>query len=222
MAAKKLRVLLADDHPVVLAGVKALLLGDPAIEVVGEARDGRAAVRLARALAPDIAVLDLSMPGLAGIDVARLLRRDCPDCKVVALTVHEDGAYLRQLFEVGGVGYVLKRSVGEDLLRAVHAVAEGGSYLDPALRARAAGPADPAAPPAEGGSALSEPELSDREIKVLCLTAAGYSNKTIAGRLGIATKTVETYKTRALGKLGFHSRVEIVRYVLGKGWFDHE
>ncbi|RAI43546.1 response regulator [Rhodoplanes roseus] len=219
VTAATLRIVLADDHPVVLAGIKALLTADPGLEVVGEARNGRAALKMVVQLAPDIAVLDLSMPGLNGIDVARQIHEACPRCKVLALTVHEDGAYLRQLLEAGGVGYVLKRSAGEELLRAIAVVAAGGVYLDPVIRARAGGQgpqkqADPAVP--------GEPDLSEREIRVLRLTAAGYSNKTIADKLQIAVKTVETYKARAMGKLGFHTRVEVVRYALGKNWLAEE
>ncbi|NVO16116.1 MAG: response regulator transcription factor [Rhodoplanes sp.] len=228
MTASKLRILLADDHPVVLAGIKALLVAEPGLEIVGEARNGRTALKMAIELAPDVAVLDLSMPGLNGIDVAREIHEACPGCKVLALTVHEDGAYLRQLLEVGGVGYVLKRSAGEELLRAITVIAAGGVYLDPAIRTRVGGqsPAKPVggqSPPKQGGAgAPPDPDLSEREIRVLRLTAAGYSNKTIADRLQIAVKTVETYKARAMGKLGFHTRVEVVRYALGKNWLIEE
>ncbi|MFL9825526.1 response regulator [Rhodoplanes sp. SY1] len=222
MSASRLRILLADDHPVVLAGIKALLVADPDLEIVGEARNGRAALAMAVERTPDIAVIDLSMPGLNGIELARSIRALCPSCKVVALTVHEDGAYLRQWLEVGGVGYVLKRSASEELMRAIAAVAAGGVYVDPALRARVTGqgspkPASPAIPPG-----LPDADLSEREIRVLRLTAAGYSNKTIADRLQIAVKTVETYKTRAMAKLGFHTRVEIVRYALGRNWLAED
>lgn len=214
--AQKLRVFLAGDHPVVLAGMRALVAGDAALEVVGEARHGRTALRLALELHPDVAVLDLSMPGLNGVDIVRQLRADCPQCRVLALTVHEDGACLRQLLEVGAVGYVLKRSAAGELIRAIHAVAAGGVYLDPAIAARVVGtgphkPAEPAAP-----------ELSEREIEVLRLTAVGHGNKTIAGRLSIGVKTVDTYKARAMAKLGFRSRVEVVRYALGKGWLNDD
>lgn len=215
MMPPRLRVFIADDHPVVLAGMKALLTADAGLEVVGEARDGRTALRLAVELKPDVAVLDLSMPGLNGVEIARQLSEDCPTCKVLALTVHEDGAYLRQLLEVGAVGYVLKRSAADELLRALHVVATGGVYLDPAIAGRVIGHG--AAKPAgtAGGGTI---DLSEREIGVLRLTAVGHSNKTIAAKLQIGVKTVETYKARGMGKLGFRSRVEVVRYALGKGW----
>ncbi len=219
MTAPRLRVFLADDHPVVLAGMKALVAADAALEVVGEARDGRTALRLATELRPDVAVLDLSMPGLNGVEVARQLRVDCPHCRILALTVHEDGAYLRQLLEIGAVGYVLKRSAAEELIRAIHAVAAGGIYLDPAIAGRVVGPGP--ARPAES-AAPGAADLSEREIEVLRLTAGGHSNKTIAGQLGIGLKTVDTYKARGMAKLGFRSRVEVVRYALGKGWLTDD
>jgi DNA-binding NarL/FixJ family response regulator len=215
MMPPRLRVFIADDHPVVLAGMKALLTADAGLEVVGEARDGRTALRLAGELKPDVAVLDLSMPGLNGVEIAKALREDCPTCKVLALTVHEDGAYLRQLLEVGAVGYVLKRSAADELLRALHVVATGGVYLDPAIAGRVIGHG--AQKPA-GRAECGAIDLSEREIGVLRLTAVGHSNKTIAAKLHIGVKTVETYKARAMGKLGFHTRVEVVRYAFGKGW----
>jgi len=132
-----LRVLVADDHPVVLAGVRALLDGDPDIEIVGETLDGRTALQMAIKLQPSIVLLDLSMPGLDGVEVTRQLLARHPGCKVVALTVHEDRSYLRELIEVGAVGYVLKRSAAKVLLHAIHAVAEGGIYLDPLIAVHA-------------------------------------------------------------------------------------
>ena len=134
-----LRVFLADDHPLVLDGIKAFLREDEGLELVGEARDGPNAVRHAIELQPDVAVLDLSMPGLNGIEVAAKLLQACPQCRVLILTVHEDAAYLRQLLDLGVAGYVLKRSATEELRRAIHAVAAGGIYLDPAIAARAVG-----------------------------------------------------------------------------------
>ena len=141
-----LRVYLADDHPLVLDGIKALILADAGVELVGEARDGVTALRQATELMPDVAVLDLSMPGVNGIEVARQLLAACPQCRVLILTVHEDGAYLRQLLDLGVAGYVLKRSATDELRRAIHAVAGGGIYLDPAIAARAIGRGKAACP----------------------------------------------------------------------------
>jgi DNA-binding NarL/FixJ family response regulator len=210
-----LRVFLADDHPVVLAGIKSLLSCDPELEMVGEARDGQTALQMALELKPDVVILDLSMPGMKGVDVTRQLLAERPDCKVLVLTVHEDRSYLRKLIEVGAAGYVLKRSASEDLLRAIHAVAAGGMYLDPAIAGQVIDTsASRSREPAPGRGA----ELSEREIDVLRLTALGHINKSIATVLGIGVKSVETYKARAMDKLGFRSRVELVGYAVGQGW----
>ena len=213
-APARLRVLIADDHPVVLAGVRSLLNEDPEVEIVGEARDGETALQMALELKPAIMVLDLSMPGLNGVEVTRQLLAQFPDCKVVVLSVHEDRSYLRKLIELGAVGYVLKRSVAEDLLRAIHAAAWGGIYLDPAIAAYALDRTPNSPSEAAAGGA----ELSEREVEVLRLTAVGHSNKAIANILQISVKSIETYKARAMDKLGFHSRVELVGYAVEKGW----
>jgi DNA-binding NarL/FixJ family response regulator len=213
-ASVALRVLVADDHPVVLAGIRALLDGNPDIEIVGEAHDGPMALRMALELQPSVVVLDLSMPGLNGMEVTKLLLAERPQCKVVVLTVHEDRSYLRKLIEVGASGYVLKRSVAEDLLRAIQAVAAGGVYLDPSIAVHAIDRTPNKPKETAGGHA----ELSEREVEVLRLTAVGHSNKAIANILNISVKSIETYKARAMDKLGFRSRVELVGYAVDKGW----
>ncbi len=211
---RPLRVLIADDHPSVLAGIKAFLKGAPEVEIVGEASNGETALKMAVELQPSILVLDFSMPGLNGVEVTKRLSAELPSCKVVILTVHEDRSYLRKLIEVGAAGYVLKRSAGEDLHRAIKAVAAGGVYLDPAIAALAINQA----PSNQNEAPEAHADLSEREVEVLRLTAAGHSNKAIAGILNIGVKSIETYKSRAMDKLGFHSRVELVGYALAKGW----
>ncbi|MGQ0457773.1 MAG: response regulator [Hyphomicrobium sp.] len=215
MVRHKLRVILADDHPIVLAGIKALVVADANLEVVGEASDGRAALKLATELSPDIAVIDISMPGLSGVKLSEQLRVACPNCQILALTVHEDRGYLRQLLEVGVVGYVIKRSATDELIKAIRIVAAGGIYLDPAIAGKVLGPSQKRT---SDRSICDAADLSDRELVVLKLTAAGHSNKAVAAELVIAVKTVETYKARAMEKLGFQTRVELVRYALTKGW----
>lgn len=218
MDGPKLRVFLADDHPIVLAGIKALVMADEELEVIGEARDGRTALRLATELNPDVAVLDISMPGLSGTKLAEQLRVLCPNCKLLALTVHEDRGYLRQLLEVGVVGYVVKRSATDELIRAIHIVAAGGVYLDPSIAGKVLGSSHQGASERKAGTTAN---LSEREIDVLKLTAAGHSNKAVATELEIGVKTVETYKARAMEKLGFQTRVELVRYAVAKGWLGY-
>ncbi len=211
-----LSILIADDHPVLRAGMKALLAADPTLDVIGEASDGRVALRMVKELHPDVAVLDLSMPGLNGAAVTRQLQIDCPDCKVVVLTVHEDRAYVAELMEVGASGYVLKRSAPAELLRAIHAVAEGGVYLDPAIARFVVA----SARRREGGGGHAD--LTEREIAVLRLASLGHSNKSIAAQMGIGVKSVETYKARAMQKLGFQTRIEVVRYAIAQGWLTDD
>lgn len=213
-----LRVFLADDHPIVRDGIKAMLMADPQLELVGEAGDGPTALQRAIELVPDVAVLDLSMPGMNGVEVARRLIAACPQCRIVVLTVHEEAEYLHELLDLGIAAYVLKRSATEELGRSIHAVAAGGIYLDPAIAGRAL---RAKAPPPPHDDAHGT-KLSSREIEVLQLTASGHSNKAIAARLDIGLKSVDTYKARAMAKLGFHSRVDVVRYALGKGWLGEE
>jgi DNA-binding NarL/FixJ family response regulator len=210
-----IRIFVADDHRLVLAGLKALVQDDATVQEIGEAIDGQSALQLATELKPDVIVLDLSMPGMNGIRVARALRVRCPCCHILILSVHEDRAYLRQLLDLGVSGYVLKRSAPEELIGAIRAVAAGGTYLDPAIAGLIVGRAE------HSGIARSSDcsvELSAREAEVLQLAAAGYTNKEVSTRLRVSVKTIETYKTRAMAKLGLDTRSELVRYALVKGW----
>ena len=211
----RIRVAIADDHPVVLAGIKALLQAAPEIELVGEARDGAAALRLVTAERPDVAVVDISMPEMNGLDLARRIAAAGPETRVIALTLHEDRAYVQRMLDAGVRGYLLKRSAAEDLVRAVRAVAKGGLYLDPAVAGKAL-----AETAATAKAAAADGALSPREAEVLRFTARGFSNKEIALRFDVSVKTIETHRSRAADKLGLRSRAEIVRYAAAKGWLD--
>ena len=211
----RIRVAIADDHPVVLAGIKALLQAAPEIDLVGEARDGAAALRLVTAERPDVAVVDISMPEMNGLDLARRIAAAVPEARVIALTLHEDRAYVQRMLDAGVRGYLLKRSAAEDLVRAVRAVAEGGLYLDPAVAGKAL-----AETAATAKAAAADGALSPREAEVLRFTARGFSNKEIALRFDVSVKTIETHRSRAADKLGLRSRAEIVRYAAAKGWLD--
>ncbi len=213
---QRVTVVLADDHPVVLAGIRSLLRADPEIALVGEASDGLAALTIIKEFLPHVAVLDISMPGMNGIELTRRLAEECAGVRVIAMTVHEDRAYVQPLLQSGARGYLLKRSAAEDLVRAVRAVAGGGIYLDPAIAGLAIG--DPS--PSGRAVVAADAELSPRETDVLRFTAQGYSNKEIAGRLELSVKSVETYKSRAAEKLGLRSRAEIVRYGVARHWLD--
>ena len=209
----KLRVLLADDHAVVREGLKALINSHLDMEVVGEAADGRSACAKATELCPDVVVMDVSMPLVNGVEATREVRRLRPEVKVLALTVHEERSYLRELMQAGAAGYVLKRSAAEDLVHALRVVARGDVYLDPSVTAVVLGKLSR---PRLQGSA--RPELSERETEVLQLIARGHSNKEIADRLTISVKTVETYKARSMEKLGLTGRADIVRFAVHEGW----
>jgi DNA-binding NarL/FixJ family response regulator len=210
-----IRVLLADDHAIVREGLKSLINSQEGMEVVGEAADGLAAVSLTTELDPDVAVVDVSMPGLNGAQVTTQLRAVRPDRKVLVLTVHEDKGYLRSLLEAGAAGYVLKRAAAAELVQAIRAVADGEMYIDPSLTASLVD--DFVRPAAEPVTA----DLSDRESEVVRLIALGYSNKEIAAQLKVSVKTVETYKTRSMEKLHIRSRVDIVRYAVRRGWLEN-
>ena len=211
----KLRVLLADDHNVVRAGLRALIDAQDDMEVVGEAADGEAACRLAAELVPDVAVLDVSMPVLGGARATDRIKREHPEVKVLALTVHEDRGYLQQLLQAGASGYVLKRAAADDLIHAIRAVSRGGAYLDPSLAGKVLGGLVGRAQHA--GSSPAD-TLSDREEEVLRLIARGFTNREIAAQLDVSIKTVETHKSRAMEKLGLDSRAGIVSYAITRGW----
>jgi DNA-binding NarL/FixJ family response regulator len=215
--AAKLRVLLADDHNVVRAGLRALIDAQDDMEVVAEAADGEAACRLAAELAPDVALLDVSMPLLGGAQAAEQIVRERPETKVLALTVHEDRGYLQQLRQAGASGYLLKRAAADDLIHAIRTVARGGTYLDPSLAGKVLGGI-------VGRSAVPGPDgavaLSDREEEVLRLIARGFTNRQIAERLDVSVKTVETHKARAMEKLGVDSRAGIVEHAIHAGWMS--
>jgi DNA-binding NarL/FixJ family response regulator len=211
----KLRILLADDHAVVREGLRALIDAQPDLEVVGEASDGDSACRKAKDLLPDVVIMDVSMPGLTGDQATEQLKSDCPDVKVLALTVFEDKVHLRKLLKAGASGYVLKLATGEELIHALRVVAAGGVYLDPVLVGKVVG--DIVNEGVETGHAAGA-HLTERESQVVLRVARGFSNKEIAAQLDISVKTVETHKLRSMEKLGLRSRAEVVQFALRQGW----
>ncbi len=215
----KLRIVLADDHAVVREGLRSLIAAQADMEVVGEAADGRRAVEASRGLLPDVVVMDISMPEWNGARATGELKAACPAAKVLALTVHEDKAYIRQLLAAGASGYVLKRAAAEELIHAIRTVAAGGVYLDPSLVGAVVG-TFVGKQPARGS--LEGRELSDREEGVFRLVARGFTNKEIAARFEISVKTVETYKYRSMEKLGLANRTEVVRYAVQRGWLGED
>jgi DNA-binding NarL/FixJ family response regulator len=214
----KIRIVLADDHPIVLDGLRNLIRAEPDFALVGEAVSGLSALKIIREQRPDVAVLDISMPELNGILLSRRLAGEMPALRLLVLTLHEDRAYLNQALEAGVRGYVLKRSAVENLVQAIRAVMVGGLYIDPAIVGRVfeSKQINKRLAARKGVS----PALTDREADVLKMAALGFTNKEIASRLDVGVKSIETYKARGLEKLGLKTRAELVRYASGQGWLD--
>jgi len=204
-----IRILLADDHLVVREGLRSLL-EVAGFKVVGEARDGREALKLARMLEPEVTVMDVGMPGLNGVDACRELLREVPEMRIIVLTVHGEDAYVIEALRSGARGYVLKTQAGSDLVRAIGEVTQGRIYLSPSVssavvQAFLAGSTSPADP------------LTPREREVLQLVAEGRSTKEVAGILGVSVKTAETHRTRLMTKLDIHHTAGLVHYAIRRG-----
>lgn len=211
-----IRVALADDHPIVLAGLGMLIRAEADLQIVGEATSGPEALQLIRGTTPDIAVIDISLPYMNGILLARTLAAECPSIGVIILTQHEDRAYLSQALDAGARGYVLKRSAAQCLVNAIRGVLVGGLYVDPAMAAYVFSP--PRRPAQSKAAGKFPSSLTQREAEVLKLVASGLTAKEIAGQLTLSLSSIETYKTRAAEKLSIKSRAEIVRYASAQGW----
>lgn len=213
MKSGKIRIVAADDNPLTLAGLKALIHAAPDLELVGEAADGVSALQLIENSAPDIAAIDVPMPGLGVAELGRYLAEPRPKAKILALTALQDSACLLELLQAGAQGYLLKRSAPAELVGAIRAVLSGTIYIDPAIASRlliraSAGETEPATP------------LSQRELTVLKLVARGFGSKEMAAELKLSIKTVQTYKARAKKKLRLQTRSDIVRYGAARGWID--
>ena len=216
---KSISIFLADDHTVGREGMKSLLEKQADMEIVGEAPCDAQAWQRVRELRPDVVIMDISMPGMDGIQAIRRLKHDRPAVRVLTLAADEDRAYLHELWEAGASGYVLKHVTAEELIHAVRTVAVGTFYLDAAIAG------DIIESHLRAQLIKDKPQgngLSEREREVLEQIAWGYSSKEIAAHLGISAKTVETYKSRLMEKLGLRSRPEIVRYAVRRGWLRED
>ena len=222
-----IRVLIVDDHAVLRAGLRMLLDAQPDIVVVGEAETAEQAMALDLQRKPDVMIMDLTLPDRpggpstmpSGLEAIRRIKARRPQARVLALTMHDDEGYLRAVLEAGGAGYVLKRAADTELLSAIRAVWRGGTYLHPEHASLLLGlaPAN-----SEQETDDSYEELSPREQQVLRLIALGHTNQQVADRLGLSVKTVETYKSRLMGKLGLTGRAALVRYALQRGLLEDE
>ncbi len=208
-----IRVLIAEDHETVRHGLRLLIDAQRDMQVVAEAGDGREALAQAMTADPDVALIDISMPTVNGLQATRAIRTSAPRTAVVALTRYSDHPFVQELLRAGAIGYVLKKSTSQDLLAAIRAAASGQPYVDAALGVVGPGGRGSSRPRGE-----PRPPISDRERDVLRLMALGHSNKEIAVDLGISVKTVEVHKSNAMRKLDLHGRVDVVRYAVLQGW----
>ena len=204
------RIMLADDHPMFRQGLRSLLEKD-GFEVVGEASNGHEATRMARKLNPNVAVLDLGMPMLNGVDAARDIYKRSPETQVVLLTMYEDDAYVLEALRAGIRGYVLKAQAASDLLAAIREVIRGAVYLSPGI-------SEAVVNAYMAKSELPPVPLTDRERQVVQLVAEGNTTKQIASLLGVSVKTAESHRTRMMQKLGIHETASLVRYAIRRGF----
>lgn len=212
---EKVRIVLAEDHTILREGLRALLTADPDFEIIGEAADGREAVRFVEKQIPDLILMDLSMPRMTGMDAIREIKKRYPQTKIIALTVHKTEEYLRTTLQAGADGYVLKDATHNELLMAIHNVLKGKTYLSPGVSGRVI----------EGylegkESQMSESTLgllSQREREVLKLIAEGYKNKEIATDLCISLKTVEKHRANLMKKLDLHNAAALTAYAIEHG-----
>jgi len=211
----RIRVLVADDHPVVRAGLRTLLTAEGDMEVVGEAADGREALEKTRSLTPDVVIMDLAMPGVGGLEAIEGIANLGLQTRVLVLTIYDDEQYLYRVIHAGGSGYVVKSSADSDLLGAIRMTHAGGVFLYASAETGVLRDYAERTDLARLGSAAHK--LSEREIEVLELTAKGFSNQEIGEKLGLSHKTVDTYRSRIMDKLRLRHRSELIQYALRRG-----
>ena len=214
----KIRILLADDHTILRAGLKMMLNAQPDMEIVGEAQDGRQAVQEAQKLLPDIVLMDITMPDINGIEATRQIKRLLPDVRILILTMHEHDEYDFQALRAGASGYMLKEAADTELITALHVIKSGQFYLSPTAQSVVVG--DYLQRVRTGEERDSYRSLTEREREILKLVAEGNTNNQIAERLIISPKTVDTHRTHIMDKLNLHSRAELVKYAMRRGLLE--
>lgn len=213
---QKIRVILADDHTVVRQGLRALLVAEGDIEIVGEAENGRQAVQVARKLMPDVAVIDIAMPQLNGLEATRQITRMVPSTKVLILSSYSDDEYVQQLTEAGAAGYLIKQTAANELLKAIREAHKGNAYFSPSIAKRLRDQCRQAFVTGQPARRRTD-QLTAREAEVLQLIAEGRANKQIASELCISIKTVEKHRQQVMNKLGIHDVAGLTRHAIAKG-----
>ena len=211
----KIRVLLVDDHTILREGIKMLLEAQPDVEVVGEAEDGEEAVAKARALKPDVVLMDVAMPKLNGLEATRQIKKEDPNAQVLILSMHETEEYILPILEAGASGYVVKQTAAQELVSAIRAVYNGNSFLYPTVARKVI----------ESFLKRNQPSkpdptrdvLTERELEILKMVAEGLSNQQIAEKLFLSIKTVQAHRANIMEKLDIHDRVELVKYAIRNG-----
>ena len=211
----KITLLMVDDHEIFRAGLRMLLQAQPDIQIVGEAENGRAAIAKAKELAPDIVLMDISLPDIDGFEATRQIKRALPNTAILALTMHESDEYFFKMLDAGASGYVPKKAAPTDLVSAIRVVHEGGVFLYPSVAKALV--RDYMGRVAEGGEREAFDGLTEREQEVLKLIADGLPNQDIADKLTISVKTVERHRANIMAKLNLHNRTELVKYAIRKG-----
>jgi two-component system, NarL family, response regulator NreC len=224
-----IRIMLVDDHDVVRTGLKSFLETQPGITVVAQAGSGEAALAMAGDIQPDVVVMDITMPNMDGMEATRLLKKICPNTKILALTVHEDRQYFFEMLAAGASGYLTKQAAADELVSAIRMIAQGNVYLQPVLarwlledyrRLSDLSPAESGSPSPIKGSNSKKEVLSKRERQVLELVAEGLTTPMISERLEISPKTVARHRERIMNKLNMHSSAELVRYAIKTGLIE--
>ncbi len=217
-SATRIRVLLADDHAILRAGLRMMLNAQRDIEVIGEASDGRQAISEAQRLLPDVILMDISMPECNGIEATRQVKRLLPETRVLVLRMHAHEEYLFQMLRAGAAGYILKEAADTELITAIRVVSAGRFYLSPSAQSMMVG--DYLQRVRSGEERDSYSALTEREREILKLVAEGHTNNQIAERLFISPKTVDTHRTHIMDKLNLHSRAELVKYAMRRGLLE--
>jgi len=214
---RKIKVVVADDHTILRQGIKALLDNQEGIEVVGEAKDGREAIKTIEELLPDVILMDIAMPGLNGLEATRRIKKKFPKTKVVVLTMHANEEYIFQILNAGADGYLVKETAFQDLISAIHAVHKGEAFMSPSISKKVM---TDYIQRAQGEEKVGFDTLTTREREILQLVAEGNSNKKIAEALFISPKTVETHRAHIMDKLNIHDRAGLIKYAIRKGMIN--